>query len=99
MLTNALRSFAVEFGLIVGPGAWNISKLRELLHTASSEVFPEIARGTTQPLFAQLDEHGRRIETLEKQIMALREHFCWRLSHPLAPNRKTMWHRCSPVTG
>jgi transposase len=70
MLTNALRGFAAEFGLIVGQGAWNVVKLREVLHTASGDVFPEIARATTQLLFAQLDELGRRIETLEKQIMA-----------------------------
>lgn len=44
MLTNALRGFAAEFGLVVGQGAWNITKLRELLHCAAASVFPDIAR-------------------------------------------------------
>lgn len=70
MLTNALRGFAAEFGLVVGQGAWNIAKLREVLHTVDETVFPEVARTTTQLIFAQWDELERKIEALEKQIMA-----------------------------
>jgi transposase len=70
MLTNALRGFAAEFGLVVGQGAWNIGKLRALLHTADDSIFPEIAQTTTQMLFGQWDELQRKIDTLEKRIMA-----------------------------
>lgn len=70
MLTNALRGFAAEFGLVVGQGAWNIAKLREVLHTADETVFPEVAHTTTQLIFAQWDALERKIEGLEKQIMA-----------------------------
>ena len=76
MLTNALRGFAAEFGLVVGQGAWNITKLREVLQTVDEVTFPEVARATTQMLFAQWDELERRIETLEKRIMS------WHRSNP-----------------
>ena len=70
MLTNALRGFAAEFGLIVPQGAWNITKLRELLHGANTSVLPDEARDTAQMLFGQLDELGHKIELLDRRIMA-----------------------------
>ena len=70
MLTNALRGFAAEFGLVVAQGAWNIAKLRELLHGADASVLPDEARDTAQMLFGQLDELGHKVELLERRIMA-----------------------------
>lgn len=70
MLTNAMRGFAAEFGLIVPQGVGNMTRLREILQTADAATFPDEARETAQTLFAQVDELRHQIELLDRRIMA-----------------------------
>ena len=70
MLTNAVRGFAAEFGIVSAKGAWHVPTLRERLHGAEPEELPAAAREVLQVLFRQFDDLDRRIEQLERQIMA-----------------------------
>lgn len=70
MLTNAVRGFAAEFGIVSARGAWHVPALRERLQEAEPEELPEAAREVLQVLFRQFDDLDRRIERLERQIMA-----------------------------
>ena len=70
MLTNAVRGFAAEFGIVSAKGAWHVPALRERLHGAEPEELPAAAREVLQVLFGQFDDLDRRIEQLERQIMA-----------------------------
>jgi transposase len=70
MLTNMIRGTAAEFGIVVPTGSQRVGGLREALQSAELNVLPDEARGTVQLLFAQLDDLGQRIETLEQRILA-----------------------------
>jgi transposase len=70
MLTNMIRGTAAEFGIVVPTGSQRVSGLHEALQSAEQNVLPDEARGTVQLLFAQFDDLGRRIETLEQRIIA-----------------------------
>lgn len=70
MLTNAVRGFAAEFGIVSAKGAWHVPALRARLQEAKPEELPEAAREVLRVLFRQLDDLDRRIERLERQIMA-----------------------------
>lgn len=70
MLTNAIRGFAAEFGIVVAQGPWHVASLRERLHVADEEELPATAREIIALLFAQHDDLQRRIAALEKRIIA-----------------------------
>lgn len=70
MTTNAIRGFAAEFRIVVAKGGWHMSALRERLHAAAEDELPDAARDATTILFSHYDDLDRRVETLEKQIMA-----------------------------
>ena len=70
MLTNAVRGFAAEFGIVSAKGSWHVPALRARLQEAEPEELPDAARGVLQVLFRQFDDLDRRIEQLERQIMA-----------------------------
>ena len=70
MLTNAIRGFAAEFGIVARQGPWHVSALRDHLKDIDEDTVPAAAGGAMALLFDQFDDLGERIDELEQRILA-----------------------------
>jgi transposase len=59
MLTNAIRGFAAEFGIVAQQGPWHVSALRQHLKDIDEETVPAAAGGAISLLFDQFDDLGQ----------------------------------------
>ena len=69
MLTNAIRGFAAEFGIVARQGPWHVSALRQHLKDIDEETVPAAAGGAISLSFDQFDDLGKRINELEERIL------------------------------
>ena len=81
MLINALRAHLAEFGIVAAQG-WR--KVKELIAGLGEAEIPALARTALKLVAEQIDECDRRIEVLEKQIVA------WHRSNEASCNLATI---------
>jgi transposase len=70
MLICALRSHLAEFGIVAGQGKGNFTKLVAALAAGANETLPTLARSSLQLLAAQIDDGDKKIEAIEREIVA-----------------------------
>ena len=67
MLVNAVRAHLAEFGIVAAHGR---RKVKELITGLDNTEIPELARIARWPIADQIDECDKRIDALERQILA-----------------------------
>ena len=67
MLVNAVRSYCMEFGLVMAKGIHNVSKLKQAVGQMS---LPKAATDVLGLMFTQLEAMNEKIDTLEERIHA-----------------------------
>ena len=70
ILTDAIRGFAAEFGIVTRQGPWHVSALRGHLKDIDADTVPAAAGGAMALLFDQFDDLGERIDELEQRFPA-----------------------------
>lgn len=70
MLINALRGLVAEFGLVAPKGRAGLAQLGEALAKAGAERVPSLARPAFAALRAEVAELDRRIQEVERAIVA-----------------------------
>jgi transposase len=74
MLINALRGHLAEFGLVAGQGKGNFAKLVACLDREEGEALPALAMSALRLMSVQINDANRKIEALEKAIVAHHRH-------------------------
>ncbi|MCW9033489.1 MAG: IS110 family transposase [Rhodospirillales bacterium] len=70
MLANALRSHLSEFGIVVGKGMENITKLAAIVENNHNAYLPEAALTALRVIIGQLGDLKTRVNRLEKEIIS-----------------------------
>ncbi len=69
MLTNAIRGYCAEFGLIVAQGIRRVSELIDQVRSADPSVLPDLARSVLLTLADQLGGVAAQINVLERRLL------------------------------
>ncbi|TAN58568.1 MAG: IS110 family transposase [Magnetospirillum sp.] len=89
MLINALRSHLAEFGIVAAQG-W--SKAKELIAGLDDAAIPEMAHAALRQVAEQIDECGKHVDVLEKQIVV------WHRTNESSRNLATIASAASTCT-